>query len=289
MRNPVEKYYAASNGDICYFEWGEAGDESSILLLHATGFHARCWDKLIEALPANRHIIAVDHRGHGRSSKPDSLSDWSQQARAIADLIEGLNLNSLIGVGHSMGGYCVVQVAGWDESRFQRLVLVDPTIVEAEVYINPPALSEIDPTDHPVARRRNIWASAEEMFEHFKDRHPYSLWDPEVLRDYCTYGLLSAVDGTHLELACPPHLESSIYQGFRCCDPYPSLANITVPILILRAQQGAKDGQMDFANSPTWTELASAFHNATDVFIPELSHFMPMQDPTRIASYILTE
>ena len=283
---PIEKRFALDETDLCYFEWGNPSDQT-ILMLHATGFHARCWDKTIAALPGDYHVIAVDHRGHGRSGKPDSLSNWRLNARDVSRLVDGLALQNVVGVGHSMGGHVLVQVVATHQDLFDRLVLVDPTIVEREVYADAPDLAEIDPSAHPVARRRNVWDSSAQMFDHFKDRHPYSLWQPNVLMDYCEHGLLASSKGDHLELACPPHLESSIYQGFRNTDPYPSLEQISCPVLILRAQQGEREGAMDFANSPTWPGLATAFQSAREIHIPELSHFMPMQDPKQIAHLIV--
>ena len=48
------------------------------------------------------------------------------------------------------------------------------------------------------------------MFERFHKRPPFDLWQPQVLRDYCEYGLLP--DGDGFVLACPPEIEASIYQ-----------------------------------------------------------------------------
>jgi len=104
--------------------------------------------------------------------------------------------------------------------------------------------------------------------------------------DYCKYGLLPAKDGDHLELACPPRLEASVYMGFPCYNPYPLIPDINLPVTLLRAKFAPREGQMDFTNSPTWTELATTFPNARDVYLPELTHFMPMQEPKKIAGLI---
>ena len=44
---------------------------------------------------------------------------------------------------------------------------------------------------------------------------------------------------------------------------------------------------MDLKCSPTWVELASQFKIGTDVFLPELTHLIPMQEPGLVARYIL--
>src|SRR3546814_4784396 len=85
---------------------------------------------------------------------------------------------------------------------------MDPVFYEGEA-----AKAIPDPADHPVARRRNVWTDVEEMRARFADRPPYANWDPRVLADYCTYGLLPAAEGEGFELACPPALEASVYQN----------------------------------------------------------------------------
>ncbi len=285
MNQPVEKRFKNGTTDLCYFEWGDPADQT-IVMLHATGFHARCWDKVIMALPRGYHVIAVDTRGHGRSSKPDSLSDWQQTAMAAASLIDGLDLQQVVGVGHSMGGFSVVLAAAKHQERFERLVLVDPTITEVERYDSDQSPADVDPLDHPVSRRRNVWDSAQDFFDHLKDRSPYSLWKSEVLMDYCQYGLLPAKDGGHLELACPPRLEASVYMGFPCFNPYPLLPDVAIPMTILRAKFNERQSDMDFTNSPTWPGLSGVFPDARDIHLPELTHFMPMQEPELIAGYI---
>jgi len=133
MPDPIQRQFASSHGDICYFEWGDRSDQTMVML-HATGFHARCWDKVIAALPEDYHVIAVDTRGHGRSTKPESLSDWKKTSDAAAELIDGLDLTDIVGVGHSMGGFQMVLAASKHPERFDRLVLVDATITEQDCH-----------------------------------------------------------------------------------------------------------------------------------------------------------
>jgi pimeloyl-ACP methyl ester carboxylesterase len=44
---------------------------------------------------------------------------------------------------------------------------------------------------------------------------------------------------------------------------------------------------MDFTASPTWPDLAKQFPNAQDVYLPDLTHFIPMQDPGLVADFML--
>ncbi|NVD27315.1 alpha/beta hydrolase [Parasphingorhabdus flavimaris] len=279
---PTEHRFSSTRGDICYFEWGRAGDAQSVLLLHATGFHARCWDQVVGAFPDGTHVVVVDQLGHGRSASPP-ISDWGMIAGATAELVESLDTRFTVGAGHSMGGNCLVQVVARQPDLFERLVLIDPVIMERAAY---ESSADFSATYEMVAKRRNSWAGPDEMIERFKDRHPYKLWDPAVLRDYCEYGLLPDGEGG-FELACPPATEASIYASSTSIDPWPMIDGIDQPVTILRAPQIKQDGIFDFASSPTPPGLADSFARGSDHYLPDLTHFMPMQDPERIAGLIL--
>ena len=79
-------------GDIhlSYLEW-ERGS-IPLLLLHGLADNALVWSALGEALSDRYHIVAVDLRGHGDSSKPD---DGYEFDRIIADL-EALMGNAVL-------------------------------------------------------------------------------------------------------------------------------------------------------------------------------------------------
>ncbi len=283
---PAQHRFAAPAGEICWFEWGAAGRGPTLLLLHATGFHARCWDQVVAALPSGLHVIAPDFRGHGRSYRPATLMDWAGTAADIAALVESEMPGPVFGVGHSMGGTVLARVAAALPDRFSRLLLVDPVIVPSEIYRDPPFARGTDPLDHPVSRRRNAWASAEAMAVQFSTRTPYSQWRHEVLTDYCRHGLVAAETEEGLELACPPFLEASAYIGAAQSDPYPLLGEITCPVTVLRARYAERASPLDFSISPTWPGLAAEFRDGRDMHWPELSHFIPMEAPERMATLI---
>ena len=274
--------------ELAYFEWGRRTGPT-ILMLHATGFHARCWDGVIRALGTDTHVIAVDQRGHGRSSKQGPYN-WSEFGADAAAFVDALELENIVGVGHSMGGHSIVQAAGRHPGRFRALLLVDPVILDPAWYSAPAPFRCAE--DHPVARRRNRWSSPEDMYERFKHRQPFSLWVPEVLMDYCRFGVVR--EGDSFVLGCPPEVEASIYLGSAGQDIRPTIAALGHPVVVLRAKPrnasdnggGPEAGAMDFTRSPTWEGLAAALPNGRDVYLPGLTHFMPMQKPDLVADYI---
>lgn len=286
MRAPREHRLATPDGDICWFEWGVPGAGPSLLLLHATGFHARLWDQVVAALPVDTHVVAPDHRGHGRSFKPALLADWGGNATALLPLLDRFAGRPLVGCGHSMGGTVLTRLAAERPEAFRRLLLIDPVIMAPGLYEGQAALPMPDPAEHPVARRRNQWANAEEMRARFADRLPYSRWQAQVLADYCDYGLLPAASGDGYALACPPALEASMYQNALRTDPHAWLGAVKAPVTLIRAPTGERGDAMDFSLSPTWTGLGPVLHAEVDELWAGHSHFIPMEAPRRVADLI---
>ena len=259
--------------------WDWPGEDPPVLFAHATGFHGRCWDRIIQAIPG-RHAIAVDARGHGRSSKPEPPCHWRDFGRDLAAVAEHFSLRGALGVGHSSGGHMTVNAAAIRPETYSALLLLDPTIYPREEYGTP------GPDAAFTLRRRAVWTSADEMFERFRGRHPFSLWQPEILRDYCDYGILP--NGSGYVLACPPAIEASIYETSKAAEAnlYPEIATIRQPVVVMRAGIPRTAGGFDLASSPTAPDLASKFLGGRDVLLEGCSHYIPMERPEQVVEEI---
>lgn len=284
---PREHRLQTPEGEICWFEWGDPSPgRASLLLLHATGFHARLWDRVVAALPPGTHVVAPDHLGHGRSAKPASLSDWAATSDALLPLVDRFAGQPLVGCGHSMGGYVLTRLAAERPDAFRHLVLIDPVIMAPAFYTGAAGEPVPDPAGHPVARRRARWDGWEVMNAHFAQRPPYMHWQPAVLADYCRHGLLPAADGEGCELACPPTLEASVYLNALRINPHDWFARIAAPVSVIRARTGDRANALDFSVSPTWPGLGAALGAVRDEQWGELSHFIPMEAPERLAALL---
>jgi pimeloyl-ACP methyl ester carboxylesterase len=265
--------------DLAVWDW--PGDGPALLFAHATGFHGRCWDWIVRQFPGRR-AIAPDLRGHGRSSKPAPPYDWSVFGEDLTAVAAELDLHDAIGIGHSMGGHSIVAAAARRPETFRSLVLVDPTIFEPDYY----GLPQRYDTSF-IRKRRNTWQSTDEMFERFRGRFPFSGWKPEVLHDYCDYGLLPS-DGAYV-LACPPDIEAWIYARSSAVesDLYPVIPRIAHPVTILRGGHPWNRERFDLASSPTAPDLAAKFPCGRDVFLEGRSHYIPMEVPEVVVEQLL--
>ncbi|MGK2965441.1 MAG: alpha/beta fold hydrolase [Tepidiformaceae bacterium] len=275
---PTESRVTANGVELAYFEW--PGDGPTLLMSHATGFHARIWDQVIARLPG-RHVISVDLRGHGRSSRPAPPYSWRTFGEDLGEFVRVLGLRNLIGVGHSMGGHSVAFAAALQQDAFDALVLIDPTFSEEAFYGNRPGSM-----DH-IRRRRNEWRSPQEMFERFQGRAPFASWDEKTLRDYCDYGLLRSESGDGFELACLPDIEAAIYEGNVTGNVYPEVSRLTIPVRALLARErvpGSAGGNFD--GSVTHADFFRHVPQAESFRFSAHSHFLPMEAPTIVAAHV---
>lgn len=271
--------------------WHWRGEGDPFVFLHATGFHARCWDAVIEMLPpelACRPCYAIDLRFHGTSGKTGDV-EWPIMAADIVAALDALDLSNVLLVGHSVGGYLSAITAAERPDRFSKLLIIDPVIMSPERYAFSMGMRQHKkPEDNPISRRRNAWQGPDEMYERFKDRSPFNVWQDRVLRDFCDHAL--APGDAPRKLACDPMHEVQIYLHQNGDAIHSALTLVEQPVTILRAMEPTEtDDPFNMSKSPTWPELVHQFANAREEYHPELTHFIPMQAPELVVQTIVKD
>lgn len=283
---PKTRFYPVAGTALAVHHWPSDGTGAPLVFAHATGFHGRVWDAVIERFP-DHPVYAVDLRGHGQTHG-GPVADWRVLARDVAEFLGQAGITGAVGIGHSMGAHTLLQVAADDaaiagQERFAKLVLFDPVILAPEFYAPGEPLYTAD-NPHPAIRRKRDFASPEAMMERFKDRDPYNLFDARVFEDYCRHGLVPVPSGEGMELACAPEDEASVYASSRSNPGILDAAKqVDIPVLVVRALFSTLN---DFKSSPTWPELANILPQGKDLHRPDMTHFHPFQDPADAARII---
>ena len=109
--------------EIYYKDWGKG---PPVTFSHGWPLNSDMWDGQMLFLVQNGfRTIALDRRGHGRSSQPSTGNDMNGYADDLAALIEALDLNDVTLVGHSTGGGEVARYIGrHGTARVARAVLI---------------------------------------------------------------------------------------------------------------------------------------------------------------------
>lgn len=115
---------AAANGiELQYYRTGRG---PPVVLAHGMYDNGRRWNRLAADLGDAFELVAYDARGHGRSDAPPSGYDMPNRVADLVGLLDALNLDEPILVGHSMGAATVAWTAVRHPTRPAGVVLVDP-------------------------------------------------------------------------------------------------------------------------------------------------------------------
>jgi pimeloyl-ACP methyl ester carboxylesterase len=120
-----KKFQEISAGVSLAFHEAGARRGVPVVLLHALGSNAGTWDSFAAGLVAEgRHVLALDLRGHGDSSRTEKYSLELMRDDVLGFLdAQGVERADL--VGHSLGGAIAVLVAQRQAGRVRRLVVED--------------------------------------------------------------------------------------------------------------------------------------------------------------------
>lgn len=81
----------------------EAGSGPAVVLLPGWSLTAQTFSAQLDELSLSRRVVAIDHRGHGRSSTPPAGYHLHRLAADLAAVLSTHNLDDVRLVGHSMG------------------------------------------------------------------------------------------------------------------------------------------------------------------------------------------
>lgn len=111
--------------DVEYY-YEDVGEGEPILFIHGVWMSSKFFHKQLPYFQKNYRAIAIDLRGHGRSSKVPYGHTVSQYAKDVHQFIHTLNLNNVTLVGWSMGAFVI-----WDyltqfgDDNLKATVIVD--------------------------------------------------------------------------------------------------------------------------------------------------------------------
>ncbi len=263
---------AGRGGEMGALDFGDPNRPVDVVFLHANGFNARTYASILGPLAHDLRILAVDQRGHGRSTLPADTAgrtSWEGFRDDLLALLEGLDLTDVILAGHSMGGTVAILAQARAQQRVKGLVLFDPVVMTAEAA-DPEAVGN-SPLVQGALRRRAVFPSRRAVIEAYTGRGAFRTWSAEMLVDYVADGFRERPDG-EVELTCAPEWEASNFRS-HAHDTWAAFDAARAPIRLLRAQEGSttRDG-------PQLQALVAAGRIRMEV-VPDTSHFLPMERP----------
>lgn len=104
-------------------DYGGAG-RPPLVVMHGLLGSARNWAGTGKRLAEHYHVLALDLPNHGASPALDP-ADYPSMVRALLATLDGLGLERVTLMGHSLGGKVAMCSACWHPSRVERLLVLD--------------------------------------------------------------------------------------------------------------------------------------------------------------------
>lgn len=269
-------------GQMAGIRFGPERQNPDLIFLHATGFNARTYRTLLTPLGDRFSVLALDARGHGRTTlKPKRLGyvSWRVHRDDLIALMEQHFTQPVTLAGHSMGGTVSLLAAGRRPDLVAGLALIEPVIAPAAFY----AFSELPggpllnrwlfPIARKAGQRRARFPDRETAVRAFTGRSIFKAFPREAIEDYVADGFVDTASG-EVKLACKPAYEAATFAAQRH-DPWGALKQSEGPLVVIRAEKNS-------------TMTAAALHRIA-AFRPEArvatvegaGHMLPLERPDR--------
>lgn len=133
MTQQWNSHYIDSNDIRLHVTRAGVGNGRILICLHGITDNGLCWTRFAREMEDKFELVMVDARGHGRSDAPPSGYAPADHAADLKGLIDALNIERPILVGHSMGAMTIAQFLVDYPGVAQCAVLEDPPWVLPEV------------------------------------------------------------------------------------------------------------------------------------------------------------
>lgn len=260
-----------------------ANEQRPVLFSHATGFHAHCWQPMVDVLSDEMHCVALDHRGFGDSEKVDpstlKWSDYGDDALAAARVTyERHDGVPIVGVGHSMGGATLLMAALAEPTLFRALFIFEP-IVFPPLPANTSGETPSNFLADGARKRRSTFDTFDAALANFANKPPMNSFHPVAREAYVRHGFAEQTDGS-VVLKCAPEHEARTYETGGVAPEWHELPMITVPTWVLCGRPEP------FQPSRFAANVAEQLGNSTYVQWDEMGHFGPFTHPDALAGFI---
>ncbi len=262
-------------------EWGESG-KRTILLHHGFLDHARSWDRVAAILAKEYRVLALDARGHGDSEwlRGGGYYFFQDYVFDVADVVDTLIGDTVILVGHSMGGMVCSLFAGTFPDRVSALVSVegagsancDPSVAPERM------LKWISGVRQAMSKTDNVMSGVEEAARRLRHYNPRL--SEEFSLHLARYGTKRNDSGEGLVWKFDPVHRTRSPQPFYLEQARSFWKNVSAPALIVR-------GELTRAH---WDSLENreCFPDTRSVTIPDAGHMIHYDQPEQLATTTLS-
>jgi pimeloyl-ACP methyl ester carboxylesterase len=229
MTEPTMKTADGHGVKIQLAQWGDKG--KPIICIHGITANCRCWDVMASSLSSDHRVIAMDLRGRGRSESPESGYSIEHHCKDILAILDGMELEKVVLMGHSLGAFITVVFGALYPDRVDRIILVDGGGKLSEIQMMK-VFRGIKPS---LDRLGRVFPSFEDYLDLMKRAPFLDEWTP-ALETYYQYEMEKVDGGVRCNIS-PAHIQEE-RANLGKIDVAQFYEKISCPVLILRATDG---------------------------------------------------
>jgi 2-(acetamidomethylene)succinate hydrolase len=247
----------------------ELGQGRPLLFLHGVTASAFVWRPVMERLSGSYRAVAIDQRGHGRSTlRRDGRFDAAACARDVTDVAAALRAGPVVLVGHSLGARNAIVAAAARPDLVAGVVAIDFT-----PFIAP---AVFDALDARVAGGARTFRDAAEVTAYLSERYPRLPSDAVARR--ARHGYAPGAQGRLRPLADPRAMLATCV-GLRA-DLAPDLTALSVPALLVRGANSA------FVSAAAFEATRALRPDLRAVVVAGADHYVPEEQPGPVAQLV---
>lgn len=264
----------------------DSAARKTVVLLHGKNFNGYYWKDVIAFLVKNNYrVIVPDQPGWGRSDKPDLHYSFHVLASATRMLLDTLNVQKLVLVGHSMGGMLAARFAMMYPDKIDKLVLEDPIGLEDYKRFVP-----YQPLDSLYEKEKS---ATYESYKTYQQSY-YPQWKPEY-EQYVQAQAEALQSPDFTKIAWVNALTyQMIYEQPVCYE----WDRINAPTLLVIGSEDrtvvgkallSEEDKKNYGQYPALAKKAKEnIPNAVLVELPGIGHIPHIQDPPQFQQILLT-
>jgi pimeloyl-ACP methyl ester carboxylesterase len=260
---------ARVNGIELYYE--VHGEGKPLVLISGLGYPLWQWHRMVPFLAEHFKVITFDNRGVGQSDKPAGPYTAQMLAADTVGLLDVLNIEKAIVMGHSMGGFIAQAIALDFPQRVDKLILCSTNFGGPHHEpVTPEAMKVLtDVTSDALTRFKNglVVSTAPGWAEK----------NPAMIEEWVKWRVANPIEPglyqSQLAIGLGLLPEAAAFES--------KLPAVKIPTLILF-------GEHDKVVPPANAELLSKqILNSQVVIFPDAGHFFPIEIPEAASHAVL--
>lgn len=268
--------------DLTVWVAGSGSAEKTFVCVHGITAQHRSFTDIATSLtedPSVR-VVGIDLRGRGDSGKPESGYGLTEHGRDVVRVMDHLNLDTAVLVGHSMGAFVVTEAARKNPARVESLVLLDGGWARPEEEPSEEQQEAIRVgLERAFGRLDRTFATSEEYLDFWFPDQGLTYRDlPPSLADYYLYDL-GEVEGGYRPKASRKAAEEDSTSMSSESPTAMEMRKITTPVYLVRAEQGFFPGSPPLISDAARDEIVGALDVREELFLDGANHYTMMFEP----------